>query len=81
MSVYSDFEDIVTTCEFYADSDWEIHVDLENSHVTMGDYGVYPVRGDGRPVGYLVEDGDGVTQVVDDLDSYFRSELDRGVMS
>ena len=75
MSASSDFEDIVSTCEFYADSDRMIYVDLENFHVTMGEYGIDPVMEGGHLVGYLVEDPDGVTQVVDDLDSFFQSAL------
>lgn len=75
MSVDSDFEDIVKICEFYCGVDCPLHVDWENLHVAVGDYGVDPVREDGRLVGYLVEDPDGVTQIVDDLDSFFQEEF------
>lgn len=68
------------TCEFYADSDWPLYIDPENLHVTMGGYGIEPVRENGHLTGYLVEDPDGVTQAVDDLDSYFQSVLDWEVM-
>lgn len=76
MSVSSDLEDIGRICGFYREDDWLFYVDLENSHVTMGDYGIDPVRENGHLVGYLVEDPEGVTQVVDDLDSYFQSVFD-----
>lgn len=76
MSVESDFDDVVRICEFYRECDWPLYVDYENLHVTMGEYGVDLVRENGHLVGYLVEDPDGVTCVVDDLDSYFQSVLD-----
>lgn len=76
MSVSSDLEDIVMICEFYSDTDCGVYVDLENSHITMGEYGIDPVRVDGHLVGYLVEDPEGVTHEVNDLDSYFQSVLD-----
>lgn len=79
MSVGSDFEDAVRICEFYCEPGWPFYVDLENLHVMMGDYGVDPVWETGHLVGYLVEDPDGVTQIVDDLDSYFQSVLEWGV--
>ena len=54
MSVVSDFDDTVKICEFYADSADDVEVDLENYHITMGEYGVDPVIGGrGRPSGLL----------------------------
>ena len=47
MSVVSDFDDTVKICEFYADSADDVEVDLENYHITMGEYGVDPVIGEG----------------------------------
>lgn len=76
MSASSVLDDIVRVCEFYRESDWPFFVDLENFHVTVGEYGIVPVRGNGHLAGYLVEGPDGVTQVVDDLDSFFQSVLD-----
>ena len=76
MTTTSDFADIITICQFYAESGWDIYVDYENSHVMMGDYVIGPVRENGVLVGYLVADPEGVTQVVDDLDSYFQGEFD-----
>lgn len=81
MSVESDFEDVVTLCNFYKEGDWSFYVDLENLHVVMGDYAIDPVWENGHLVGYLVVDPEGVTQVVDDLDSYFQDVLDWEVMS
>lgn len=60
------------TCEFYSEVDCPLHVDFENLHVSIGDYGVDPVMENGLLVGYLVEEPDGVTQVVEDLDHYFQ---------
>lgn len=79
MGVSSDFQDIVRTCEFYRESEWSFYVDYVNLHVAMGGYGIDLVREDGHLVGYLVEDPYGATQLVDDLDSYFKSALDCGV--
>lgn len=72
--------DIVMICEFYRGPDWPVYVDYENLHVTVGEYVISPVRENGRFVGYLVEGPDGVTRVVDDLDSYFQSVLDWEVL-
>lgn len=76
MSVESDFEDVIKICEFYADPCEVFEVDLENYHVTMGDYGVDLVVENGQQITYLVEDSDGVVLFVDDLDAYFQSVLD-----
>lgn len=78
MSADSDLEDIVRICRFYCEPGWPFHVDLENLHVTMGDYGVDPVRENGRLVGYLVEDPTGFTRVVEDLDYYFQEVFEWG---
>lgn len=75
MSFSSEFDDTVRTCEFYASSDDEIKVDLENYHIRMDGYDIDPVTSDGHLVRYLVEDPDGVCLFVDDLDSYFQSVL------
>lgn len=77
MSFDSDFFDTVKICEFYADSTDDVEVDLENYHVTMGEYGVDPVMGEGgdRVAYYLIEEPDGTSLFVDDLDSYFQSVL------
>lgn len=76
MSAELDFEDAVRTCEFYSDSRESFVVDLENHHITMGDYGVDLVRENGYLMCYLVEDPDGVSLFVDDLDAYFQRVLD-----
>lgn len=77
MSVGSDFDDMVKICEFYADSDDDVKVDLENYHITMGEYGVDPVIGEGgdHVAYYLIEEPDGTTLFADDLDSFFQSVL------
>lgn len=74
----SDFEDIVRTCEFYREEGWPFYVDYESSHVTLGGYGIDPVREGGHLTGYLVVDPEGVSQVVDDLDSFFQSVFEWG---
>lgn len=78
MSVSSDFEDVIKTCEFYASSVDGTEVDLENYHISMDGYEIDPVTRDGHLVRYLVEDPKGVCLFVDDLDSYFQSVLDWG---
>lgn len=80
MSADSDFEGIVEICEFYGLPDYPVHVDWENFHVTVGDYGIDPVRRDGYLTGYLVEDPNGVTQVVDDLDEFFQIVFEWGYL-
>ena len=77
MSFEADFYDTVKICEFYADSYDDVEVDLENYHITMGEYGVDPVVGEGGDhlAYYLVEEPDGTNLFVDDLDSYFQSVL------
>ena len=70
------FDDTVKICEFYASSDDEVKVDLENSHIRMGGYDIDPLTRDGHLVSFLVVDPDGVAIFVDDLDSYFKSVLD-----
>ena len=77
MSIGSDFYDTVKICEFYADSADDVEVDLENYHITMGEYGVDPVIGEGGDhlAYYLIEEPDGTNLFVDDLDSYFQSVL------
>lgn len=72
MSVGSVFEDAVKICEFYADPCESFEVDLENYHVTMGDYGVGLLMGKGDLVSYLVEEPDGASVFIDDLDEYFQ---------
>lgn len=76
MSAGSDFEDTVKICEFYADPCESFEVDLENCIVFMGAREISPVRRGGRLVGYLVIEPDGLSHLVDDLDSYFQSVLD-----
>jgi hypothetical protein len=76
MSVESVFEDIVKICEFYADPCEVFEVDLENHIVFMGAREISPVMENGGLVTHLVEESDGVTHWVDDLDSYFQSVLD-----
>lgn len=71
MSVESDFEDTVKTCEFYADPYYTFEVDFENYHIMVDGYGVDPVMEDGHLAYYLVEEPDGTTQFVEDLDHYF----------
>lgn len=75
MSVSSEFEDLIMTCEFYASSVDELYVDLENYHIRMDGYGIDPVTRDGHLVRYLVEAPDGKTLFVDDLDSYLQCVL------
>lgn len=79
MSFSSDFEDIISICELYANSPDEIEVDLENYHIRFAGYDIDPVWGDGHLARYLVEGPDGIALFVDDLDSYFISELGREV--
>lgn len=76
MSVESDFEDTVKICEFYADPCESFEVDLENCIVMMGALEISPVRREGRLVGYLVIEPDGVSHLEDDLDSYFQFVFD-----
>lgn len=75
MSIESEFDDLVKICEFYSGDDLPIEVDEENYYVTLGGYVVDPVMKDGHPVTYLVEDPDGVTLFVSDLDDYFQERL------
>lgn len=72
MSISSEFEDAVVTCEFYSDEEHPIKVDYENYYINLGDYVVDPVVEDGYLVTYLVDDPDGVTLFVSDLDDYFQ---------
>ena len=76
MSVDSEFEDAVKICEFYAESADEVEVDLENQHISMGDYGIDLVVENGCLVTYLVEEPDGCTLFANDLDSYFHGVFD-----
>lgn len=76
MSDESDFEDAVRICEFYAYSEGSIEVDLENRHIMVDGYGVDLVVENGQMTTYLVEDPDGVSLFVDDLDTYFQDVLD-----
>lgn len=77
MSVESDFDDMVKICEFYARPTDGVEVDLENYHITMGEYGVDPVIGGGGDhlAYYLIEEPDGTSMFVDDLDYYFQTVL------
>ena len=75
MSIETEFDDTVKICEFYSGDDLPIEVDEENYHITLGDYVVDPVMKDGHLVTYLVEDPDGVTLFVSDLDDYFQERL------
>ena len=77
MSAGSYFDDMVKICEFYAGSADDVEVDLENYHITMGEYGVDPVieEGGDNPAYYLIEEPDGTALFVNDLDSYFQSVL------
>ena len=75
MSVSSVFDDTVRVCEFYSGDGLPIEVDYENYFVTLGDYVVDPVMEGGHLVTYLVEDPDGVTLFVSDLDTYFQERL------
>ena len=76
MSAVSDFEDTVKICEFYADPCESFQVDFENCIVLMGAREVSPVRWGGCLSGYLVIEPDGVSHLVDDLDSYFQRIFD-----
>ena len=78
MSVDSDFEDTVKICGFYADPCETFEVDWENYRVMMGAREFGLVRRDGRLVGYLVIEPDGVSHWENDLDSYFQAVLDWG---
>lgn len=75
MSVDSEFDDMVKICEFYSGDGLPIEVDYENYYINLGDYVVDPVMEDGHLVMYLVEDPDGVTLFVSDLDDYFQERL------
>lgn len=75
MSVESEFYDTVKICEFYSGDDLPIVVDEENFYITLGGYIVDPVMKGGRVVTYLVEDPDGVSLFVSDLDVYFQERL------
>ena len=75
MSIASDFDDMVKICEFYSGDDLPIKVDYENHFIDLGGYVVDPVMEDGHLVMYLVEDPDGVTLFVSDLDDYFQERL------
>lgn len=75
MSFDSDFDDMVKICEFYSGDDLPMKVDYENHFIDLGDYVVDPVMEDGHLVTYLVEDPDGVTLFVSDLDDYFQERL------
>lgn len=75
MSLNSEFDDLVKICEFYSGDDLPIEVDEENYFVTLGDYVVDPVMEGEHLVTYLVEDPDGVTLFVSDLDDYFQEHL------
>lgn len=75
MSIESEFDDMVKICEFYSGDNLPIEVDDENYCITLGDYVVVPVMKDGRLVMYFVEDPDGVTLFVSDLDDYFQERL------
>lgn len=75
MSVDSEFDDAVKICQFYSEDDLPIEVDYENYFIDLGGYVVDPVMKDGHLVTYLVEDPDGVTIFVSDLDDYFQKRL------
>lgn len=76
MSVESDFEDTVSICEFYADPCEVFEVDWENHFVLMGAREINLVRKEGKLDGWLTIDPDGLSHLVDDLDSYFQSVYD-----
>lgn len=76
MSVESDFGDTVRICEFYADPCEAFEVDLENCIVFMGAREINLVRRNGRLVGWLVIEPDGLSHLEDDLDSYFQCAFD-----
>lgn len=75
MGVDSEFDDMVKICEFYSGDDLPIEIDYENYFIDLGGYVVDPVMKDGHLVTYLVEDPDGVTLFVSDLDDYFQERL------
>lgn len=75
MSIETDFDDMVKICEFYSGDDLPIEVDYENYFIDLGGYIVDPVMEGGHLVTYLVEDPDGVTLFVSDLDVYFQERL------
>lgn len=77
MSFDSDFYDTIKICEFYADCPDDVEVDFDGYHITMGEYGVDLVIGEGGDhlAYYLIEEPDGSSLFVNDLDSYFQSVL------
>lgn len=75
MATDVEFDDLVKICEFYSGEDLPLRVDEENYYVTLGGYVVDPVIKDGQFVTYLVEDPDGVTLFVSDLDAFFQEHL------
>lgn len=75
MSIESEFDDLVKICEFYSGDDLPIEVDEENFCITLGGYIVDPVIKGDHFVTFLVEDPDGATLFVSDLDDYFQERL------
>ena len=75
MSFTVEFDDMVKICEFYSGDDLPIEVDYENNFIYLGGYVVDPVMEGGHLVTFLVEDPDGVTLFVSDLDDYFQDRL------
>ena len=75
MTTDVEFEDTIKICEFYSTDDMPIRVDYENYLITLGDYVVGFMFEYGRLVSYVVEDPDGVTLFVSDLDAYFQERL------
>lgn len=75
MSDCSEFDDLVKICEFYSGEGLPIEVDEENYYVNLGGYVIDPVMEDGHLFMYLVEEPDGTTLFVPDLDDYFQTQF------
>lgn len=75
MSVTSDFDDLVITCEFYSGDGLPIEVDYDNRAVFLGDYVIEPLVKNGHITDYFVTDPVFNSHLVTDLDDYFQRVL------
>lgn len=75
MSVESDFDDMVKTCEFYSGDDFPIEVDYDNRVVFLGGYVIEPLVKNGHITDYFVTVPVFKPHLVTDLDAYFQSVL------
>ena len=75
MSVNSEFDDMVKTCEFYSGDGLPIEVDYDNKAVFLGDYVIEPLVKKGHITDYFVTDPVFLPHLVTDLDDYFQAVL------